>query len=107
MGRSGCKVGVEQRGENRGRGIDGQGDGGGSENVTNRVRGIVLRGIKERGEDPIVDGVKEADQDDNEGGEDIVGIHGGRCEEDVEIEESGFIYPWNTGESSRQCSEKL
>ena len=80
VGRSRCKAGVERRGENRGRGIDGQGDGGGSENVTNRVRGIILRKVKKRGKATIFDGVKEVGQDDNEGDEDIVGIHGGRCE---------------------------
>ena len=33
--RGGCKVGVERRDENRGRGVDGEGDGGGSDDVTN------------------------------------------------------------------------
>lgn len=93
VGRSGCKVGVEWRGKNRGRGIDGQGDDGGSENVTNRVCGIILRGINEGGEGAIVDGVKEVNQDDNEDGEDIIEIHGGGCEEEAETEEGRFMYP--------------
>jgi len=54
-------------GENKRR-IDGQCDGGGSKNATNRVCGLIVWGVEERGEDTIVDGVKEADQDDDEGG---------------------------------------
>ena len=79
MGRGGCKVEVERGGENRGRGIDGQGDGGGSENVGNRVCCIVLRVVKESDVDTIVGRVKDVDQDDYERGEYVVEIHGGRC----------------------------
>ena len=86
MRRSGCKVGVERRGQSRRRGIDGQGDGGGCENVTDRVCGVVLRSIEERGEDSIIGGVKEIDQDDGDGDEDVVDVHGGRRGEGAEIE---------------------
>jgi len=48
--------------------------------------------------DTTVGRVKEVDQDDYEGGEDIVGIHGGRCEEGVGIGESEFIYAEHRGE---------
>jgi hypothetical protein len=51
--------------------------------------------------------MKEVDQDDHEGGEDTVGIHGGGSGEDVETEENRFIYPQNTGVRSRPHSEKL
>jgi len=98
--RGGCKVEVERGGENWGRGIDGQGDGGGSKNVRNRVSCIILQVVKENDVDTAVGRVKEVDQDDYEGSEDVVGIHGGRCEEGVGIGESGFIYPQNTGVSS-------
>ena len=98
--RGGCKIEVERGGENRGRGIYGQGDGGGSENVRNGVCCIILRVVKEKDMDAAVGRVKEVDEDDHEGGEDVVGIHGGRCEEGVGTGESGFIYPWNTGAGS-------
>lgn len=88
--RSGCEVGVERRSENRRRGINGQGDEGGSENVTDGVCGVVLRGIQERGEDAIVGGVKEIDQDDSDGDEDIIDVHGGRRGEDAEIEKREY-----------------
>ena len=109
VGRSGCNVGVERRGKNRGRGINGQWDGGGNEDVTNRVCGVILWGIQERGEDAIVRGVKEVDQDDGDGDGDMIDIHGGQ-REDVESERGKmgvFIYPWNTGVSPGQHSEKL
>jgi len=35
VGRNGCVFGVERRGEDGRRGVDGQGDGGGSDNETN------------------------------------------------------------------------
>ena len=47
---------------------------------------------EEKDVDTAVGRVKEVDQDDYEGGEDAVRIHGGRCEEGVGIGESGFIY---------------
>ena len=86
VGKSRCIVWVERRGKNRGRGIDGQGDGGGSNNVTDRVCGVGLGSDEEGGEDAVVGGVKEVDEDDDEGSEDVKGVHGGRCGRDVEIE---------------------
>jgi hypothetical protein len=77
VGRDGCIVGVKRRSENRGRGVDGVGDGGGSDDVTNRVRGVRLGGFEERSENAVVFGVKKVDEDD-EGGEDAVDVHGGR-----------------------------
>ena len=80
---------VERRGENRRRGIDGQWNRGGDENVTNRVCGVILWSVEERGEDTIVRGVKEVDQDDGDGNKDIIDVHGGRRGEDVETERRG------------------
>lgn len=78
IGRGGYIFGVEWRGENRWRGVNGQWDGGGSNNETNRVCGIILWGVEERGEDTVVGGVKEVYKDDDERREDIIDIHGGR-----------------------------
>jgi len=78
VGRSGCIVGVKREGENRGRGADGQGDRGGRDDVANRVRGIVLGGIEERDESRVVVGAEEVDEDDDECGDDVIDIHGGR-----------------------------
>ena len=78
MGKGGCMVRVKRGGKDRGRGVDGEGDGGGSGDVTNGVCGIGLGGFEERGESKVVVGVKEVDEDGNEGGEYVVDIHGGR-----------------------------
>ena len=76
--RNGCIFGVERKGENRRRGIDGQGDGGGSGDETNRVCGIILGGVKERDKDAVVGGVKELTDNDHKSREDVIDIHGGR-----------------------------
>jgi len=78
VGRSGCIVGVKWRGENRRRWVDGQGDGGGSDDVTNRTRCTRLGGVEERSEGAVVVGVKKMDEDGSEGCEDVIDIHGGR-----------------------------
>ena len=70
-------VGVKWRGENGRRGVDGEGDGGRSDDVTNRVRGIRFWGLEEGGKNSVVFGVKKVDEDDDGGGEDVVDIHGG------------------------------
>lgn len=47
VGREGQAAGVEGGSKHRGRRIDGEGDRGGSNDVTNRVRGISHGGFKE------------------------------------------------------------
>ena len=78
MRRNGCIFGVEQKDKNRWRGVDGQGDGGGSDNETNRVCGIILRGVKERSEDTVVSGVKELNKNNYKSRKDVIDVHGGR-----------------------------
>jgi len=75
VGRGRCIVGVKQRGKNRRRWVDGQ-RGGGSDDVTNRVCDV--GGVKERSEGVVVVDVKKVDEDDDEGCEDVIDIHGGR-----------------------------
>jgi len=55
---------------------DGQDDGGGSGDEANRVCGIILGGVQERGQDAVVGGVKEVNQNDDKGRKDIVDVHG-------------------------------
>jgi hypothetical protein len=71
-------LGVKRRGENRRRGVDGEGDGRRSDNVANRVRGIRFWGFEERGENTAVFGVKKVDENDDGGCKDVVDVHGGR-----------------------------
>lgn len=78
MGRGGYIVGVKSRGENRRGWVNGQGDGRGNDNVINRVRGIILGGIEEGDEGTVIVGLKKVGEDNDEGGEDVVDIHGGR-----------------------------
>lgn len=78
MGRDGCIGRVKRRGEDRRRWVDGQGDGGGSDDVTNRVCSVGLGGAEKRGEGIMVVGVDKVGEDEDEGSEDVVDVHGGR-----------------------------
>lgn len=69
-------IGVKERDNNRGRRVDGEGDEGRSDDIGNRVRGIRLGGIKERSQRATVVGLKQVDEDD-EDGKDVIDVHGG------------------------------
>ena len=72
---SGCELGVKWKSENGGRRIDGEGDRGGSENVTNRVSGIDLGSIEEGGKGEVIVRFTKVGENDQECGEDMEDVH--------------------------------
>ena len=72
---SGCELGVKWKSENRGRRIDGEGDRGGSENVTNRVGGIELWSIEEGGQGEVIVCFTKVSENDQECGKDMEDVH--------------------------------
>ena len=73
--RGGCESGVKWRSKNRGRWVDGEGDRGGSEYVTNRVGGIELGSIKEGGQGEVIVRSTKVGENDQECSKDVEDVH--------------------------------